>query len=324
MPVPYETELSTARDAVREAARLCRLVGRALRDGAFEKSDRSPVTVADFGSQALICRRLAEAHPGDPVVAEEDSAALREPARQPLLERLLTEVAHAGLEADADDVLSWIDHGGAEAGGARFWTLDPIDGTKGFLRGDQYAIALALIADGQPVVAALACPNLELPGGGTRGVVALARRGGGAWAEPLEGTGDDDARMLAVSPLADPSQARFCEPFEAAHSAHDRAAAVAALLGIERAPLRLDSQAKYVAVAAGLAEVYLRIPRGERYEEKIWDHAAGTLLVEEAGGRVTDVAGRPLDFTRGRTLAANAGIVASNGRFHDRIIAALG
>ncbi len=323
MTVPYETELSTAREAVREATRLCRQVGRALRDGAFEKSDRSPVTVADFGSQALICRRLAEAYPDDPVVAEEDSAALREPARRPLLDRLLAEVARTGIDAGAGEVLSWIDHGGAEARGRRFWALDPIDGTKGFLRGDQYAIALALIVDGRPVVAALGCPNLVLADGQAPGVVALARRGDGARAEPLDGAGDR-ARPLAVSPLADPAQARFCEPFESAHSAHDRAAAVAAALGIARAPLRLDSQAKYVAVAAGLAEIYLRIPRGERYEEKIWDHAAGTLLVEEAGGRVTDITGRPLEFTHGRTLAANAGIVASNGRFHDRIVAALG
>ena len=61
----------------------------------------------------------------------------------------------------SDEICSWIDHGGAVHYRERFWTLDPIDGTKGFLRGEQYAVALALIEGGEVVVAALACPNLD-------------------------------------------------------------------------------------------------------------------------------------------------------------------
>jgi len=315
-------EIAAACDAVREAAALCRRIGAAVRDGALEKRDRSPVTLADFGSQALICRRLAEAFPDDAIVAEEDSAALREPDRAPLVERLLAELAALGFRWTADELFDAIDRGGAEAAGGRFWTLDPIDGTKGFLRGDQYAIALALIEDGRPVVAVLGCPELALGPDARPGVLAVAEAGGAARALPLDESGGPE-RRLQVSDVEDPHRARFCEPFEAAHSAHDRAAAVARALGIRREPLRMDSQAKYVAVAAGLAEIYLRIPRSADYREKIWDHAAGALLVERAGGRVTDIAGRPLEFTCGRTLAANAGIVASNGRFHDRIVAAL-
>ena len=315
-------ELEVAAGAVRDAARLCRRVGASARGQALAKEDRSPVTIADFGSQAIVCRRLAQEFPADPVVAEEDSAALRDARRRPLLERLLGEVHASGWTADETELLGAIDRGGARAAGDRFWTLDPIDGTKGFLRGDQYAIALALIEGGRPVLAVLACPELAPGPGEPRGVLALAVRGAGASAEPLEGE-TARRRELAVSPVDDPARARFCEPFEAAHSAHDRAAAVAEALGIRREPLRMDSQAKYVAVAAGLAEIYLRIPREGGYREKIWDHAAGALIVSEAGGRVTDVRGRDLDFTRGRTLAENEGIVASNGRFHDRILAAL-
>lgn len=319
---PRERELVVARDAVRRAARLCRSIGAGARDQSLAKEDRSPVTVADFGSQALVCRSLSQEFPDDPIVAEEDSAALREPGRRALLGRLLDEVRALGWPADENDVLAAIDLGGAEARGDRFWTLDPIDGTKGFLRGDQYAIALALVEEGRPALAALACPELALERDGPKGVIAFALRGSGAWAEPLD-EGRRGPRRLSVSPAEDPGQARFCEPFEAAHSAHDLSATVAATLGIVRAPLRMDSQAKYVAVAAGLAEIYLRIPRGGAYREKIWDHAAGALLVEEAGGRVTDIRGRELDFARGRTLEGNAGIIASNGRFHERIVAAL-
>ena len=53
--------------------------------------------------------------------------------------------------------------------------------------------------------------------------------------------------------------------------------------------------AKYAVVASGNAEIYLRLPSGRRYVENIWDHAAGALLVEEAGGRVTDIDGRDLE-----------------------------
>lgn len=61
-------------------------------------------------------------------------------------------------------------------------------------------------------------------------------------------------------------------------------------------------------MSRGDAEIYLRLPRpGKRYEEKIWDHAAGVVVVEEAGGRVTDVYGKPLDFSQGRTLKENTG-----------------
>ena len=87
----------------------------------------------------------------------------------------------------------------------------------------------------------------------------------------------------------------------------------------------MDSQAKYGAVARGDAALYLRLPspKSPDYREKIWDHAAGTIIVEEAGGKVTDMFGKPLDFTSGRKMENNRGIVASCGLIHERIIQAL-
>jgi 3'(2'), 5'-bisphosphate nucleotidase len=85
----------------------------------------------------------------------------------------------------------------------------------------------------------------------------------------------------------------------------------------------MDSQCKYAAVAQGDASVYLRLPTSSDYTEKIWDHAAGCLVVTEAGGCVSDVAGRPLDFSRGRTLSANRGVVATNGRLQSAVLDAV-
>ena len=320
----YERESACAARAVREAAALCQAVRRRLLGpGTLAKSDASPVTVADFGSQALVCRALAEAFPGDPVIAEEDSAELRQPEHAAVLAEVLTAVGELRPGAVAAEVCGWIDHGGAGTYSDRFWTLDPIDGTKGFLRAEQYAVSLALVVEGRIAVAAMACPNLPASRGGAPGAVFLAVRGQGAWELPLEGDAVSGT-PIRVSPLDDPTGARVCESVEAAHSAHGDAARVAERLGIAAPSVRLDSQAKYAVVARGEAEIYLRLPTRADYREKIWDHAGGVLILEEAGGRVTDVAGRPLEFTHGRELTANRGVIATNGRLHDRVLEALG
>jgi 3'(2'), 5'-bisphosphate nucleotidase len=65
------------------------------------------------------------------------------------------------------------------------------------------------------------------------------------------------------------------------------------------------------------------MPTRADYREKIWDHAAGKIVVEEAGGRVTDVFGNALDFSKGRTLEDNRGVVATSGAIHEEVIAAV-
>jgi 3'(2'), 5'-bisphosphate nucleotidase len=87
----------------------------------------------------------------------------------------------------------------------------------------------------------------------------------------------------------------------------------------------LDSQAKYAVLAAGGGEILTRFLSASRpdYREKIWDHAAGSVVVEEAGGRVTDLAGRPLDFSQGRALCENRGLLATNGLLHDAALEAI-
>jgi 3'(2'), 5'-bisphosphate nucleotidase len=110
---------------------------------------------------------------------------------------------------------------------------------------------------------------------------------------------------------------------ESAHSDQTESARIAALLGIRTEPYRIDSQCKYAAVARDDASIYLRLPTRPNYQEKIWDHAAGSMVVEAAGGRVSDIDGRPLDFTRGRTLEKNRGVVATSGSIHDEVIDAV-
>lgn len=321
----YSRELEVALEAVKEAAAVCRQVQSSINAESLEKKDKSPVTVADFASQALICRRLQAAFADDPVIGEEGAAELREDSGNEFLQRIVKECAAVGVTATGEQICDWIDRGGLQEYRPRLWTLDPIDGTKGFLRKDQYAISLALIVDGHIEVGILGCPNMPLDPHNPqspRGILAWAVRGGGSFVVPL----DDEAavpQQIHVTQTADSPQSRFCESVESGHSSHSWSGQIASQLGITREPFRIDSQCKYLAVAMGAADIYLRLPTRKGYQEKIWDHAGGVLVVEEAGGTVTDIHGQPPEFCHGAKLIKNEGMVVTNGKFHPTVVEAV-
>lgn len=312
------SEIRFALDAVRQAAGLVRLVQAEMVSAALTKEDRSPVTVADYASQALVGRLLMEQFPGDLLVGEEDASALRAPEAAPTLEQVTTFVARMLSGATPESVCAWIDRGAAQPA-RRFWTLDPIDGTKGFLRSDQYVVALALLVDGQVQIGVLGCPNLvdghKIEHGGP-GSLVVAARGQGTWVTSLDGL--ERFVRLQVSDRMDRTQARLLRSFEAGHTNVGQIDEFADLLGIATEPVRMDSQAKYALLSAGAGDLLLRLlsPKMPDYREKIWDQAAGSLVIEEAGGRVTDLDGLPFDFSTGRTLSKNRGVLASNGHLH--------
>jgi 3'(2'), 5'-bisphosphate nucleotidase len=314
-----------ALDAVRQAAIVVRKIQHELITPALTKADRSPVTVADFAAQAVVGRLLSQTFPDDCLVAEEDSSALGEPQNEPILRRVAHFVQLQDSQTTAKSVRGWIDFNRADSAD-RFWTLDPIDGTKGFLRHEQYAVALALVMDGQVQVGVMGCPNLaksSQPQIGGPGSLVVGVRGQGAWSTALVNGGDFE--QLKVSRLTDPAQARLLRSVESGHTNVDQIGKVAAALGIAVPTVSMDSQAKYAVLAAGHGEVYLRLlsPDWPDYREKIWDQAAGSLIIEEAGGQITDLDGKALDFTTGRSLVHNRGILATNRALHPLALRAL-
>lgn len=322
-----EREIDAAVAAVRAASALCAgAQGRLVAGDTLTKGDDSPVTVADFAAQAVVCAGLTDALGAIAMVGEEDAADLRGTANASLLDGVVDLVAAQRGTVSTDTVLAWISAGavhgtidGSPDGSVdRYWTLDPIDGTKGFLRGDQYAIALALIDAGEVRLGVLGCPNLP-NADGSRGALFLAVDGR---CEAWFGS-STTAQPAAVAAPATLAEARLVESVESGHSNQDDSAVIAAALGLTTEPYRIDSQCKYAAVARGDASIYLRLPTRADYREKIWDHAAGKFVVEQAGGRVTDVTGAPLDFRHGARLDHNRGVVATDGRFHDEVIAAV-
>lgn len=321
----YEHEKQVAVEAALCAAKLCEQVRQEMGPEAVEKKDGTPVTVADFGSQALICRIIADAFPGDQVVGEEEGSPLREPKMGLTLEKVSAYVQRTVSGATQEDVITWINRGNGEVG-PRFWTIDPIDGTKGFLRGDHYAVAIALVEGGEVKLGILACPSIPNITGEDaegRGVLFAAVRGRGAHMFPMNGAPESSLR---VASLDQNPKLPFVESVESSHCDQAQQQAVAKVVGIQVPSLRVDGQVKYGMVARGEAVVYLRFPSADfpTYLEKIWDHAAGAIVVEEAGGRVTDMQGRPLDFSQGPDMVGNQGIIAGNPSIHEKVLEVLG
>jgi 3'(2'), 5'-bisphosphate nucleotidase len=303
-----------ALDAVRRATNVCVSVQQQLTGASgISKGDASPVTAADLAAQAIVSDCLWRTWPRARIVAEEDSSQIRADAE---LRRLVARLANVGDEAHVVALLE--QRSAVSATGASdepfYWVLDPVDGTKGFLRGDQFAVCLALM-DGRthrPVLAVLSCPKWTADG-----LLLVAERGRGTTSEPL-------GAVVRVNSVVDAEQLLVTQSLDSSTRNVDEISAVLAQLGVQRATLPIDSATKYALVATGHASMYLRMPNRADYFEKVWDHAAGVLVLEEAGGVVTDINGAPLDFSHGRTLAKNRGILATNGAdLHQRALAAI-
>uniref|UniRef100_A0A803MH76 3'(2'),5'-bisphosphate nucleotidase n=1 Tax=Chenopodium quinoa TaxID=63459 RepID=A0A803MH76_CHEQI len=264
----FSKELDVAVRVVHLACALCQRVQNSLlstnASQVNSKDDDSLVTVADYSVQAVVSQILSESFGSQnlSIVAEEDAQTL---SKSDLLQAVVNTVNESFSEAPRKTLV-----------------LDPVDGTLGFVRGNQYAVALALIEEGRVILGVLGCPNYPVKKGLVNHHHQLA------------------SEMSSASP---DMWEKGC---------------------VMKKPLRVYSMVKYAAIARGDAEIYMRFATAG-YKEKIWDHAAGVLIVQEAGGVVTDAGGRPLDFSRGVYLEGlDRGIIACSGAvLHEKIIGAV-
>jgi 3'(2'), 5'-bisphosphate nucleotidase len=206
---------------------------------AEEKLDGSPVTIADRHAELIILERLARAFPDIPVLAEEEAAAGRIPKL-----------------------------------GRRFFCVDPLDGTRGFVaRTGEFTVNIGLIEDGAAVAGVIYAPDPKLLYYGARGEGAFRVRGKGA-PEPIR-------------PRPHPAAGGLTAVGSRSHASHGTAEK-SAHLGIADF-VASSSSLKFCLVAEGTADVY---PRHGTTAE--WDTAAGQAILEAAGGRVMalDEAGR--------------------------------
>ncbi|SPQ24388.1 ab7a68d7-080f-445c-9551-c26604f88bc5 [Thermothielavioides terrestris] len=256
---------------------------------SLAKADTSPVTVADYAAQALLVAAVHAAFPRDAVLGEEDADALR-----------------------ADPALA--------------------------ARGGQYAVSLALLEDGKEVLGVLGCPNL-MPGVGGRvqervcdrdgmGVMLAAVKGQGASWRPmgrgglLPATRIDRGRGNAPVELRD---VHFVDSSNSPATLTGKVRELAEITGaLYPAPTELySSHMRYAAMALGGREfVQLRWPKPGKGPWSIWDHAGSQLIYAESGaGKVTDLAGNPINFTTGEKLSKSWGLITADETIHGKILA---
>ncbi|XP_019106632.2 putative PAP-specific phosphatase, mitochondrial isoform X2 [Beta vulgaris subsp. vulgaris] len=346
----YYKELEAAVNVVDRACRICVDVQKSLfsDDGnVLEKNDNSPVTIADFSVQALIS------------LAEEDSGFLRSNNLADAVVNIVKDNTSFSYEQLTDDeVLEAIDRGGSnsiafEAKPATYWVLDPIDGTRGFLKGGSalYVVGLALIVEGEMVLGVMGCPNWRehslnksrtdveesQKNESSQGIIMAAHVGCGTWTiklpEVLGGLMNMDSfwERSFVDGTSLVHEARFCIPeshtWDSIPLSNSLSATTnAANVGEKQIlllPACCGSLCKYLMVASGRASVFINRARAQTIM-KAWDHAVGMICVHEAGGKVTDWRGSEINLAADemgrRTIVPSGGVVVTNGTLHGQIL----
>ena len=323
----HSDKLKIGLEAVSLASKITRKIQNALcADDILTKTDSSPVTIADFAAQTIINSTLSKYLPQEiSMVSEEEGANLTDKKKlenvMRYIENTLDISSHLQLKAA-------VDLGKSTQKTGKFWTLDPIDGTKGFIRGQQYAISLAYVEEKEIQLGILGCPNLnpDLSHNpeniNKKGSLLFAIKNLGTWSTDIDNPCSNFKPVLSCPELS-LEELKLCESVEAAHSKHSVTKRILNFLNMEQESIKLDSQVKYAVVARGQGHIYLRIPTSNHYKEKIWDHAAGCIIAEEAGLVVSDIYGKKLDFNCGDELKINSGIVCAPRKHHGTIIRAI-
>ncbi|KAJ4745310.1 hypothetical protein LUZ62_079715 [Rhynchospora pubera] len=358
----YHHQLSVAIEAVQRACCLCVDVKKSLLSNdrwILGKTDQTPVTVADFGVQALISLELKREFPTIPLVAEEDSAFLRSQSSSNILVDAIFDAVSGKIngqdeDLSTDDVLRAIDRGGKDAISfdekpATYWVLDPIDGTRWFLKGSDalYVVGLALVVEGEVVLGVMGCPNwLHDPLTNTdynnaqTGVIMVAHVGCGTWAKWISFDMGSSVYLLEsiwkrsfVDSCEVLQNGRFCIPESQTWDLiplSNEFGYTTDNLDLTRDEKRIlllraccGSLCKYLMVASGRASVFILRARTKTII-KAWDHAVGIICVQEAGGQVSDWDGNQLnlaaDIEGRRIIFPSGGVIVSNGTLHTEIV----
>ena len=264
----FAKEMSVATRAARAAGE----VVMRYHGGALEvelKDGDEPVTAADRESSALICEALASEFPGDIVISEENPDDLRR------------------IEA------------------TRVWYVDPIDGTRDFVRGeDGFCVMIGLVLEGKPALGVVHQPLHD--------VTYLASPGAGAWRQSGLGS---PLEPLSVSDETVPSGLRLLVSKSHRDSSID---AIKRAVGIGHEHRVGSIGLKLGLLATGSHDLYVTFTN----KCSTWDTAAPAAILAEAGGLITDVRGKPLRYDC-ESVKHESGLLASNGAVHESVVTAL-
>ena len=296
---PYYMELKAAIEIVNTASKITEWF-RQVGFQSYQKEDDSPVTIADYATQIFIINKIMEQFPSDQIIAEEDdNSFLNHDARKSISS--CYETLNIGENIDIGKSLMKKDKYSE-----RQWTVDPIDGTKGYQKGLSYAIGIGFMIKSNPKICTISVPNYKKFGK----AIFIAEKDNGS----KIAINNSEFISLSVSNQSYLKQAKMC------HSLHYDEPWVmdfAARAEITNF-VQIDSMAKFCMIADGTADLYIKPMNKSR--SFAWDFLPGTLLVQEAGGTVSDLQGNRIEFNDDKCMVSAPGLIASNSIIHDEIL----
>jgi 3'(2'), 5'-bisphosphate nucleotidase len=298
----YNRELSLAIDLVKEASKITEWF-RTTHKSSFTKSDDSPVTLADFASQMFIISELKKHFPEDQIIAEEESGSFLNSSAESIIKSSYRSL-QLNIEENLKEILNY-----RGFSSDRQWTVDPVDGTKGFQKDLAYAIGIGFMVRAEPSVCAIGVPNYKK----THLTIFSAQKNHGAKVS----YGDKSFTKIRVSDIKELESSRMCYSL---HYNKQWVLNFAKSLGITNF-IPMDSMAKLCMVADGSAEIYVKPMSMHR--SFAWDFLPGDLLIKEAGGVVTDIKGNSPRYKGEKCLVTAPGLIASNGSNHEELITRL-
>lgn len=297
----YHKELSLAGDLVKKASEITEWFNKSGFK-SYEKKDKSPVTIADFASQIFIISKLKEKFPEDQIFAEEESSLVSK-NEEFLINECFKEINFEPNE----DIRAILNYRGSQSN--RQWTVDPIDGTKGYQKGLSYAVGIGLMENSDPKICAICVPNYKKEGV----AIFIAEKGKGAQAS----YGDKELTPIKVSHQNNLSSSIMCQSL---HHNKQWVMDLAEMIGLNKI-IQIDGMGKFCMVADGSADLYVR-QMNATYSSS-WDYMPGDLLVREAGGMITDLNNKQLNFKKNICQWTAPGIIASNKILHDELVACI-
>ncbi len=265
---------------------------------SFEKRDQSPVTLADLATQIYIIHNLKAKFPEDHILAEEEGSLINTNSEELIYE------CFDELKIKVENIKETLNYRGSLS--AREWTVDPIDGTQGYVKGLSYAIGIGFMVESEPKISAISVPNYNDDGL----AIFSAVKGIGAYASYR----GKNFKKLKVSNQDSLKDAVLCISL---HYNKPWVLEFAKQVGIDKL-IRIDSMLKFCKIADASADLYIKpIDLEHSYT---WDFLPGYLIVREAGGKVTDSSNRPIWFEGDALRWSEPAVIASNNIIHDKVI----
>ncbi len=295
----FPSALVPLRNAVENAHSLCQY----LRMTYLEKIDKDNecVTLADFGTQVILNRTLYNSYPNHAVISEENSydfLKFTSENQRSFVTSIVSKILNESISQE--EFIRWLDYGHTSISN-KCWVIDPIDGTQEFLNSNQYVIGIGELENSIPRFSFLSSFSAFT----NQPIHYFTWQGKSYKYYPY------DRRMIEIH-VSD-RNISIARPY-------CNNSALSKIYKIDFIEADVFSTLNgYISIASGESDVLISL-KFANTSLKVWDHAGGIVLLQNAGGIISDIDGQELDFSQGSLLSKNKGVILSNGKFHEKLL----